>query len=218
MENTIAQKVAAVSGELLAIPKVKHKESTVQYAFRSIDDVMNALNPLLAKHGICIAFKVLERKLTPIEGANNKRQFMAEVIGELCVTDGIGSITAVEWAMSIDYSDKAPTQACSMAYKYALIRMFVVTTENIRLDDADFRNVEVSNTAKITPPAQPNEAEQKKAFLAALETGLAKEMYSEFNAKNNEFKNRCFALYSAYEKKEEALARITTELINLRKV
>jgi hypothetical protein len=50
----LTEKLCAIMGELKPIVKEKKPGAGVSYAFRGIDDVVNALNPLLVKaRGIC---------------------------------------------------------------------------------------------------------------------------------------------------------------------
>jgi len=211
-ELNLAAKIASVSGELVAIPKVKHKESTVAYAFRSIDEVMNAINPLLEKYKLIISIKVIDRKVTPVTSAKGTPGFAAEVLIDLNVTDGIETVTTQEWALSVDYSDKAPTQAMSMAYKYALIRMFVVTTKDIIANDADMRDVEIGTLNK-EPAKKEDVTYLKNTFLAELEK---RGMLAEFNAKTSEYKNGKFSAWNTAIDKIAALEAIVEELRRLR--
>lgn len=211
-ELNLAAKIASVSGELVAIPKVKHKESTVAYAFRSIDEVMNAINPLLEKYKLVISIKVIDRKVTPVTSAKGTPGFAAEVLIDLNVTDGIETVTTQEWALSVDYSDKAPTQAMSMAYKYALIRMFVVTTKDIIANDADMRDVEIGTLNK-EPAKKEDVTYLKNTFLAELNKHG---MQAEFQAKVREYQNEKFLFWKNAINKQEALSIIITELKRLR--
>jgi len=211
-ELNLAAKIASVSGELVAIPKVKHKESTVSYAFRSIDEVMNAINPLLEKYKLIISIKVIDRKVTPVTSAKGTPGFAAEVLIDLNVTDGIETVTTQEWALSVDYSDKAPTQAMSMAYKYALIRMFVVTTKDIIANDADMRDVEIGTLNK-EPAKKEDVTYLKNTFLAELNNHG---MQAEFQAKVREYQNEKFLFWKNAINKQEALSIIITELKRLR--
>ena len=49
------------------IPKA-HTNVRDQYQYRSIDDVLNRLGPLLARHRLCILPRVLERTATEQRG------------------------------------------------------------------------------------------------------------------------------------------------------
>lgn len=211
-QNNLAAKIASVSGELISIPKTKKPDATVQYAFRSIDEVMNAINPLLDKYKLVIRIEVLDRKLTPITSGKGTPGLCAEVLINLTVTDGSESLTTQEWAVSIDYSDKAPTQAMSMAYKYALIRMFVVTTKDIIANDADMRDVEIGTLNK-EPAKKEDVTYLKNTFLAELNKHG---MQAEFQAKVREYQNEKFLFWKNAINKQEALSIIIAELKRLR--
>lgn len=210
----LATKIASVSGELISIPKTKKSDATVQYAFRSIDEVMNAINPLLDKYKLVIRIEVLDRKLTPITSGKGTPGLCAEVLINLTVTDGSESLTTQEWAVSIDYSDKAPTQAMSMAYKYALIRLFVVTTKDLVLNDADARTVEVP-AVQQTNNGNGNNSEKylKETFLAELNKHGLK---AEFMAKIPTYQKTLFERWKDAIDKIDAMTGIVTELQNLR--
>lgn len=212
VKMNLAAKIASVSGELVAIPKVKHAESTVSYAFRSIDQVMNAINPLLEKYKLIISIKVIDRKVTPVTSAKGTPGFAAEVLIDLNVTDGVETVTTQEWALSVDYSDKAPTQAMSMAYKYALIRIFVVTTKDIIANDADMRDVEIGTLNK-EPAKKEDVTYLKNTFLEELNNHG---MQAEFQAKVREYQNEKFLFWKNAINKQEALSIIITELKRLR--
>ena len=62
LDATIFQRMHAVLADLPAVGK--DSENTQQnYMFRGIDAVLNALNPILAKHGVFYAPEVLEARM-----------------------------------------------------------------------------------------------------------------------------------------------------------
>ena len=50
-ERTIHQRIVAIIEEMPAVGKTQ-RNTEQNFMFRGHDDVMNALNPLLAKHGV----------------------------------------------------------------------------------------------------------------------------------------------------------------------
>ncbi len=61
MAMNIYQSINAILNEVEAVGKTK--ENTVQhFKFRGIDDVMNAIHPLLAKHKVFVVPEVLRRE------------------------------------------------------------------------------------------------------------------------------------------------------------
>ena len=53
------------------IPKA-HTNLVDQYQYRSIDDVLNRLGPLLARHRLCALPRVLKRTVTEQHGADDE--------------------------------------------------------------------------------------------------------------------------------------------------
>lgn len=145
---TLSEKLSAITEEVGPITKTKRPGDTVSFKYRSIDDVQNHLNPLFAKYGITTASKILHHNLTcrEFEKNGNKRiAYTADVILQVSFSDGKDIESWEEWAMSEDYADKAVTQAMSMAYKYALLRKFCITTEDI--SDGDSRQPDYRDTS-----------------------------------------------------------------------
>ena len=54
--------ITAIAAELSGAGIAKrHRNERDDYRYRSIDDVLNRLSPLLAKHKLCVLPRVLER-------------------------------------------------------------------------------------------------------------------------------------------------------------
>ncbi len=133
----IFQKIPAIMNELEAIGKTK--TNTAQgFKFRGVDDVYNALNPLLAKHKVFTVPKVLsertEERQTKSGGTMLYRilwiryRFYAE--------DG-SFVDAVVQGEGADSGDKATNKAMAIAHKYALFQVFTIPTEEIARADPD---------------------------------------------------------------------------------
>jgi len=152
---TLTERIAAITGAIAAIPKKKDPNSQVQYAFRSIDEVMNHLNPLLAKHGVSLQSQVLSHSVQRLENAYKKQFTQAIVHLSVEFTYGTEKEVWQEVAMSDDYGDKALTQAMSMAYKYAIIRKFCITTADIVKSDGDGKDPHKETNTPPPPPPQP---------------------------------------------------------------
>src|SRR4051812_44671260 len=56
--------IAAVQGELAKVGIAKDSENSSQnYKFRGIDAVYGALSPLLARHGLCVLPRIVNREM-----------------------------------------------------------------------------------------------------------------------------------------------------------
>ena len=152
----IFEKMALVMGEVAAIPKNK-TGSGLNYKFRGIDDFMNALNPLMAKHKVVFSFDIVKAEKESYDqesNFNNQKKIVKWTNALLTIkytfytTDG-SWISCTTIGEGKDNSDKAHNKAMSAALKYALMQMFLVPTEDLIEQDA-----ESPGDSPINPPVE----------------------------------------------------------------
>ena len=133
METTTTQKIYAtinaVMGELGAIEKVKRNQQQ-GFNYRGVDDVMNALNPLMVKHKLFCVPEVLEhqREERKTVKGGNLIYSVLKVRYTLYADDG-SSISAIVMGEGMDSGDKSSNKALAIAYKYAMFQIFSIPTE-----------------------------------------------------------------------------------------
>lgn len=134
-----------------------------RYKFRGIDDVYNALAPLLAKHKLCVLPEVMSRDVVERTSQKGGALFYVTVMVKYhFVSSEDGSThTVVSVGEAMDRGDKATNKAMSAAYKYACFQAFCIPTEGD--NDADA----ATHTVEARP--HPNSAEAKQAKQAAKE-------------------------------------------------
>jgi hypothetical protein len=178
--------INAVQAELstIGIVKDKRNQQGAGYNFRGIDDVYNAIAPLLAKHGLCILPRVLARECVERQSKSGGALFYITVEAEFdFVSSEDGTKHTVKtFGEAMDSGDKATNKAMSAAYKYACFQAFSIPTES--RDDADYQTHEVASyktTIDITDhlaaiDASANSEELAKVYkdaLAACESNQA---------------------------------------------
>ena len=134
----VYSKIAAVQGELAKVGIAKDRRNSGQgYNFRGIDDVYAALSPLLAKYGLVIIPRVIERVVVERAAKGGGALFNVTVKAEFdFIAAEDGSIhTASTYGEAMDSGDKATNKAMSAAYKYAAFMTFAIPTEGD--NDAD---------------------------------------------------------------------------------
>ena len=137
--------IAAVQGEMAEIGIKKDKENKMQgYKFRGIDDVYNALAPLLSKHGLCILPRVAERICTERQTQKGGTLFYTTV---KCEFDFVSAVddskhTVTTYGEAMDSGDKSTNKAMSAAYKYAAFQAFCIPVD---VEDADATTHEVKS-------------------------------------------------------------------------
>lgn len=142
---TVYKAINAVQAELAKTGITKDRTNTQGsgYKFRGIDDVYNAIAPLLAKHGLCILPRVLRRECAERVSQKGGALFYVTVEAEfdfVCSEDG-SKHTVKTFGEAMDSGDKATNKAMSAAYKYAAFQAFSIPTESD--NDADSHTHEV---------------------------------------------------------------------------
>lgn len=162
--------ISAVQSALAKTGLEKAQKNTMQnYKFRGIDDVYNAVTPLLVEHGLCVLPRIVSREATERNTKNGGVMVYALVRAEfdfVAVADG-SKYTVSTYGEAMDSGDKATNKAMSAAYKYAAIMTFGIPTEG----DNDTEN----HTHELAAaPAQKPEwsAEEWAKTLPKLVKGL----------------------------------------------
>lgn len=140
----IYSELSAVMAEVGAIGKDSYN-SFQKYKFRGIDDVMNALYPVLVKHQILIEPQMLDKQIEIVPTKDGKTQIHALLTMQYRFYAPDGSyVTAVTLGEGLDTSDKACNKAMAVAMKYAMFQTFCIPTEEMRQSDPDNYNPQYS--------------------------------------------------------------------------
>ena len=138
MDIGVYKAINAVQADLAKEGITKNRKNQQQgYNFRGIDDVFNALSPLLARHGLCILPRILTRHCDERQSKNGGVMSYVTVEAEfdfVCAADG-SKHTVRTFGEAMDSADKATNKAMSAAYKYAAFQAFAIPTEGD--NDAD---------------------------------------------------------------------------------
>jgi hypothetical protein len=127
-----------------------HTNLRDRYQYRSIDDLLNRLGPLLARHRLCILPRVLER--TAAEQIGDGDALLTAVTVRVAyelVSCRDGSTHLVEAVgEAVDPSDKATAKALSAAYKSAMLQAFCVPVAG---EDGDASSYRLHVPAAVEP-------------------------------------------------------------------
>lgn len=129
MENGIYKAIADVLSEVGAVGK-DGQNTFDKYRYRSIDAVMNAMHPAMAKHRVFVIPEVLEQSREE-RGAKSGGVLIYSIIKvryTFYAEDG-SSLTATVIGEGMDKGDKSVNKAMSAAFKYALFQVFCIPTD-----------------------------------------------------------------------------------------
>jgi len=170
----VYQAIASVQGEMAREGISKDRRNGQQgYNFRGIDDVYNALAPLLAKHGLCVLPRCLSREQVERQTKNGGSLFYTTVDVEfdfVSAEDGSKHTIRVP-GEAMDSADKSTNKAMSAAYKYAAMQAFCIPTEGD--NDADATTHEVAprqQQPRHDPPVPAVITDDQRQQLMTLAT------------------------------------------------
>jgi hypothetical protein len=158
MANGPAPKVYAAIAKVMAeigrtgISKERNNQQQ-GFKFRGIDDVYNAMSPLLASAGLCVLPRVTSRQVTERATKSGGVLFYValDVEFDLCCAEDGSKHTIAVAGEAMDSGDKATNKAMSAAFKYACMQVFCIPTEGN--PDADSETHEVApRTNEIHSP------------------------------------------------------------------
>lgn len=155
----IYEAMIAILQDVKAISKDK-KNVSQGYKFRGIDDVVNVLHPIFAKHEVFVTSEVLQKDYTD-SGRTEKGHTIYHHFTIIQYTfhakDG-SSVSATATGEGADSGDKGLNKCMSAAYKYVLMQTFMIQTEDEKDPDGEtVEEVKHEGTAVIRPAQTRNE-------------------------------------------------------------
>lgn len=181
-DSLIYKKMVAVMEEVGSIGKAQ-KNTFDNYKFRGIDDVYNAVQPALVKHGVVVVPMTEECAMdtyTTTKGAVMQRA-VVKVDHVFYAEDG-SCISAVTMGEGADRGDKAVNKAHSSAFKTALFQSLCIPTEE-RSDSENespdgqkpesVKKAPKKTAAKKVPKAKPaNDGRVEAKDLVTLQNAI----------------------------------------------
>lgn len=164
MAEKIYQNIIKAMNEVNSISKDNYNQLQ-KFKFRGIDDVMNAMHPILSKNNIFVAPEVedFSREERTSKNGGLIIYTIATIKFTFYAEDGSNIVVKVI-GEAMDSGDKGMNKAMSIAYKYALFQVFCIPTE----DDPDKDSYTLApkqqankTTKKETPQATKQPAQQK---------------------------------------------------------
>lgn len=147
---TIFAAMAAVMNDVSGVGK--HGRNTSQnFNFRGIDDVLNAIGPALRTHGVFLA-PVVGEITSEVTEVGQRRTPMKSVVVTVSYTfhgPAGDSVTVTVPGEAMDSGDKAISKAMSVALRTALIQTFALPTDE---KDPDADTYERTPRGEQTPP------------------------------------------------------------------
>lgn len=120
------------------------------YAFRGIEDVLAALKPAMARHGVFCIPDVIERLPTERTLQGGKVMFVVDLCIRWTFYGPAGdTLTSTCWGQGTDMGDKATQKAMTSAFKSMLMQTFVIGDA---ASDAEAHDVPETHRDSSPPP------------------------------------------------------------------
>lgn len=139
--TTDAPSVHVLMGRILAdLPAIgKNQRNSEQgFMFRGMDDVLDALNPIMAKHGVFCVPDVCERVAAQRTTRGGATMYEVNLHVRFTFYGPNGdSVRGSGWGEGTDMGDKATNKAMTNAFKYVLFQTFAISTREAAETDND---------------------------------------------------------------------------------
>lgn len=166
----IYQAISGVMADIGAIGKDK-KNAQQGFKYRGVDDVMNALQPVMVKHGLFVVPEIIDQKREERQTSRggNLIYSVCTVRYTFYAKDG-SSVQCVVIGEGMDSGDKATNKAMSIAFKYACFQVFCIPTEEMKDPDAEVHEVVPKNERTEDPKiaAAKAKANEVKRMLVKI--------------------------------------------------
>ena len=144
----VTKSICAITAEIGALGKNKKNEQQ-GYAFRGVDDLMNALHPLFAKYGVFLMPEVTNTQRDERITAKGTALISVTVTVRYHFVAMDGSeIVATVVGEGMDSADKATNKAMTAAFKNVCFQTFCIPTDEVTKSDPDRETPDASISAE----------------------------------------------------------------------
>ena len=127
---TIAEALANVMGDVQGVAK-SSRNTDQNYNFRGIDAVVNAVGPVLRKHGVIVVPTAVEAHYRDVTTSRGKPSRECTVMATYRFYGPAGDfIEAQVPGESMDFGDKGAPKAMSVAYRILLLQALCIPTDD----------------------------------------------------------------------------------------
>lgn len=181
MATNIYTAINAIMSEVGAIKK-EQKNQQQGFMYRGVDVVMNVLQPLFVKHGVCPVPRVLNhtREERTTKSGGNLIYSILDVEYTFYALDGSHIVAAVT-GEGMDSGDKASNKAMSVAFKYACFQVLCIPTE-AQDPDGDTPEESAPKAEPSKKTAAPKPPESSENILDVPLFALRSEEYAQYLA------------------------------------
>lgn len=134
------------------------------YKFRGIDQMLNFLNPIMARHQLALVpHHVFDEQVIERQTKSGGAMYFARAKVEFRLRHACGdALQVMVWSEASDVSDKALNKVMSVAWKYAAIQTFCIPVEDVADENPTNPDMEPSPYIGRGPLREHNHGEPPK--------------------------------------------------------
>lgn len=178
MEEKTPMIYSAICGVMEDVGAIGKNDTNFQqkFKYRSIDAVMNALNPAMIKNKIFCTPEILEQKREErhTKNGSNLIYSVCRIRYRFFALDG-SYVDSVVVGEGMDSGDKASNKALSAGFKYACFQTFCIPTEEL-MSDSDKDTPEENTKKPENGKKPPNQQSKPQLVTEAMIKALCMEM------------------------------------------
>lgn len=204
----IYQAISGVMADIGAIGKDK-KNAQQGFKYRGVDDVMNALQPVMVKRGLFVVPEIIDqrREERQTSRGGNLIYSVCTVRYTFYAKDG-SSVQCVVIGEGMDSGDKATNKAMSIAFKYACFQVFCIPTEEMKeiptkMDDPD---------EESAPQSEPVERNNKLTAVQ-MKAKRVKRLLYDISGKDADASAEVWR--TQYQKDENDIVKMNAAILEL---
>jgi hypothetical protein len=166
---TVISALSAVMEEVRAVSKGDRNQQQ-GYQFRGVDAVVNAVGPVLRKHGVIVMPTGVDAHYRDVQTSTGKPSRECTITARYRFYGPEGDFIDAEVpGESMDFGDKGAPKAMSVAYRILLLQALCIPTGDADPDATSYeRAAEVDEAPQLAQPGQ------LRARIAKLGTAKAK--------------------------------------------
>lgn len=188
----------------------KEKRNTQQgFKYRGVDDVMNALQPVMVQHGLFVVPEIIDQKREERQTKNkgNLIYSVCTVRYTFYTKDG-SSVQCVVIGEGMDSGDKATNKAMSIAFKYACFQVFCIPTEEMKEIPAKMDDPDVESAPQSEPVERNN-----KLTAVQMKAKRVKQLLYDISGKDADASSKLWR--EQYQKDENDIVKMNAAILEL---
>lgn len=140
---TVQQAWAAVMGDVRALSKDQRNNSGGGFNFRGVDDVMNAVGPVLRQHGVSVVPTAVTHHPEDVTTTKGSKMRNVTVLVSYAIHGPAGdSMPGAAAGEAADSGDKATPKAMSVAFRTFLLQSLCLPTDETDPDQHQYERAE----------------------------------------------------------------------------